>query len=88
VTLRSADPKDHPRIVTGFLVDGGDMEIMIKGVRKMRDILACDPLKSLVREEVLPGPSATGDDQIVSHIKRFVKTVYHPMGHGAHGHGR
>ena len=80
VTLRSADPKDHPRIVTGFLADGGDMETMIKGVRKMRDILACDPLKSLVREEVLPGPSATGDDQIVSHIKRFVKTVYHPMG--------
>ena len=29
---------------------------------------------------MLPGPSATGDDQIVSHIKRFVKTVYHPMG--------
>lgn len=80
VTLRSADPKDHPKIVTGFLSDDSDMETMIKGVRRMRDILACDPLKSLVREEVLPGPSVTERSALVSHIKRFVKTVYHPMG--------
>ncbi|MGH6858758.1 MAG: GMC family oxidoreductase, partial [Phyllobacterium sp.] len=80
VRLRSVNPKDHPKIVTGFLSDEGDMETMIKGVRKMRDIFACDPLRSLVREEVLPGPSAVGREQLVSHIKRFVKTVYHPMG--------
>lgn len=80
VTLRSADPSDLPHIVTGFLSHQDDLDTMIKGVRRLREVFSCEPLKSLLSREVLPGTDVQDHDGLVAHIKRFVKTVYHPMG--------
>lgn len=56
------------------------MEKMILGLRKVRDVFAQQPLAGLIKSEALPGADCTTDAQLSEHIRKFVKTVYHPMG--------
>ncbi len=80
VRLASADPNDYPRIRTAFLTEKEDMETMVASIRKLRDIINHDPLRKLVKNEAIPGENCTSDEQIRAHIRKFTKTVYHPVG--------
>jgi choline dehydrogenase len=42
--------------------------------------MAAAPLRDIVREEILPGASATSDAALDEHLRRTVKTDYHPVG--------
>ncbi|MDA4809841.1 GMC oxidoreductase, partial [Enterobacter hormaechei] len=54
VSLRSADPKAAPKIEIGFLTEDADLNEMIEGVKKTREIIrqkSWDPLRG---REVTP----------------------------------
>ncbi|AXT36248.1 sorbosone dehydrogenase [Phaeobacter sp. LSS9] len=80
VGLASANPEDLPSIRTGFLSDSYDMDTMIRGLKKMREIMQREPLKTMIKSEALPGAACQTDEQLTDHLRKFTKTVYHPMG--------
>lgn len=56
VMLASADPGAKPIIDPRYFVDEGDLDILVAGVRKARDIAAHEPLAAVTAGEITPGP--------------------------------
>lgn len=80
VKLASTDPKDQPLVDPNYFEDPEDLRLSVEGVRQARRILASDPLREIIRTEVFPGAERQDDAALADHAKRFVKTVYHPVG--------
>lgn len=86
VRLRSPDPRDLPLVNPNYLGNSDDVAHLREGMRTARQILDASPLRDLVREEILPGAGATSDAALDEHIRRTVKTDYHPVGTCRMGH--
>jgi choline dehydrogenase len=80
VWLRSADPADHPRILTNTLSEDEDMAAMVAGVKLGREIAARGPLAEIVTEELRPGPGVVDDEEIVADLRARTELLYHPSG--------
>jgi choline dehydrogenase len=80
VRLASADPLAPPRVDPQFFGDPEDLRSTIAGLRYAREVLATSPVKEMVARELLPGPTASSDDDLASHCRCTVKTNYHPVG--------
>lgn len=80
VRLASRDPGALPEIRTNFLSEDEDLETILKALRKLRSVFDQEPLRRLVRGEAMPGREVEDDEDFKAHIRRFAKTVYHPMG--------
>lgn len=80
VRLRSANPDDLPLINPNYLGHPDDVAHLREGMRVARAILAARPLAGIVGKEILPGPDKTSDAALDSHVRRTVKTDYHPVG--------
>jgi choline dehydrogenase len=80
VRLRSADPAAPPLVNPGYLAHPDDLRHLREGLRAAREILTAAPLADIVRGEILPGPEAASDAALDEHIRRTVKTDYHPVG--------
>jgi choline dehydrogenase len=80
VRLRSADPDDQPLVNPNYLGEPSDVRHLREGMRVARRILGASPLKEIVRSEILPGERTVSDADIDAHVRRTVKTDYHPVG--------
>jgi choline dehydrogenase len=78
--LRSADPADLPLVNPNYLADPADLGHLREGMREARRILEYRPLKDIVDVELFPGPGAADDTALDKHVRRTVKTDYHPVG--------
>jgi choline dehydrogenase len=79
--LRSADPRDKPRILTGSLSEPEDVQALVAGMRKAREIAAAQPLADAVAREIFPGPGVgDSDEELAEDIRRRVELIYHPVG--------
>lgn len=78
ITLKSADPFTHPRIVANAYSTGEDVAEMLAAVKYLRRIAAEDPLRSLIAEELRPGPSVRTDEDLIADFRARSGTVYHP----------
>jgi len=85
VGLRSADPRDHPRIRLGLFQHEVDRQAAREMVRFMREFFATEPLASLVRQELLPGAAAQSQDEVDAVIRSVIQTGMHPAGTCAMG---
>ncbi|MGB7243455.1 MAG: GMC family oxidoreductase N-terminal domain-containing protein [Sulfitobacter sp.] len=70
VRLRSSDERDAPIVFANYLSDERDRRVSVGILRYIRHLFNHEPLKSLVAEELLPGPDITEDDEI---IRAFVE---------------
>lgn len=72
VRLRSADPRDTPRIDFRYFQEGNhdtevrDLDPMVEAVKFARSLVAGS---EWLEEEVLPGPSVQSDEEIKSYIR-------------------
>lgn len=80
VTLRSADPADQPLVNCNFFGDPDDLRLTLKSLAVARELLATEPFKSKIAEELLPGPAATSEADLGAFAGQTVKTNYHPVG--------
>jgi len=80
VRLRNTDPSAPPMISTNFLNNEDDLQRSIAALRFARKVIAAQPLRGMVSQEVWPGPGADTDEALARHCYRTVKTVYHPVG--------
>ncbi len=78
ITLNSADPFAHPKIVANAFSTDHDVAEMLLAVKFLRRIAAQDPLRSLIAEELRPGPTVHSDDDLIADFRARSGTVYHP----------
>ena len=80
VTLRSADPKDDPRILFNYMSDPQDWEDFRTCIRLTREIFAQEAFKPFVKHEIQPGAALQSDDELNGFIREHVESAYHPCG--------
>lgn len=80
VRLRSADPDDPPAITSNFLTDPKDIRAVISGIRKIREIMATEPVASRIRSEQLPGREVQTDEDILAYMEKHGNSAMHPVG--------
>ncbi len=61
VWLRSADPRDPPRIIFNCYSAPNDLPTLREGVRRGRDIANQKPMDEFRGVELAPGPNAQSD---------------------------
>lgn len=78
VTLRSADPRDKPKIQFNLLATEGDRAAFRRIVHFTRDLFAKADAAALVSRELLPGPDVQTDEQIDAFVRSVIGTAMHP----------
>ncbi|WP_088283943.1 GMC family oxidoreductase [Ideonella sp. A 288] len=78
--LASADPMAAPRIDPNFLGAPEDLERMVVGVKKMRQVLGQPALDGLRGREFSASAQARSDAEIAQFIRQYADTIYHPVG--------
>ena len=79
VTLKSPDPYDDPNIDPKFLSHPDDMEDMIKGYKKMMNIMNSSSFSKYTNDTLRP-ININDDKEIEQAIREEADTVYHPVG--------
>ena len=78
VKLRSSNPLDHPVIQANFLSTQYDVDVLLWGIKRGRDLIASSPFDGLRGPELLPGPDVKTDQDIVDYIRNTAITEWHP----------
>ncbi len=78
ISIRSSDPKVHPKILANAFSTDHDVEEMLLAVKYLRRIAAEEPLASLIAEELRPGTVVSSDADLINDFKQRSGTVYHP----------
>jgi len=74
VTLRSADPRDPPRVNFRYFEEGSDAEgrdlrAMVDSIRFVRRMTAPLIARGLIAEEMAPGSSVETDEALADHVR-------------------
>jgi choline dehydrogenase len=80
VSIGSPDPMADPIIKTNYLSTERDCEVMIEGLRIVRNIYNQPSFRKLWKQERVPGPLFLTDQDILSAIRKMAGTVYHLVG--------
>jgi choline dehydrogenase len=78
VRIKCADPRHPPAIAPRYLSAAKDRDVMVKGLRALRRILAAPALSAFIEAEHDPGPDCASDDDLLDFARRKGSTVYHP----------
>jgi choline dehydrogenase len=80
VTLRSADPADHPKIEFNYMSDPQDWIDFRKCIRLTREIFAQAAFDPFRGREIQPGEAAQSDEALDDFIREHAESAYHPCG--------
>lgn len=80
VALASRDPMALPLVDPQFLADPEDMQRMVRGFQRTREILAQPALARLGAKELAASANARTDAEIEQFIRQYADTIYHPVG--------
>ena len=87
VSLRSADPADHPKILFNFLKEPEDRRAMREGIRIVRDMYSRGPVGEMIDRELKPGVDCKSDDELDAYIRASMDLDHHPTSTCAMGAG-
>ena len=80
VTLRSADPRDPPKILFNYLSDPADLEDFRTAIRLTREVFGQEAMRPYVKSEIQPGDAVQSDAELDAFIREHVESAYHPCG--------
>ncbi|MEX0589711.1 MAG: GMC oxidoreductase [Xanthobacteraceae bacterium] len=80
VKLCSADPADPPRIQFNLLTAQADLDTMLRGVRRCREMFGQEPLRGIIEGELAPGAAVQSDAELAEAIRREAGHRSHPAG--------
>jgi choline dehydrogenase len=80
VRIRSGDMHDAPSIQPNYLATDLDRRTTVAGVRFARRVADTEPMASLMKREVRPGPQAQSDDELLHFCREYGQTIFHPSG--------
>jgi len=87
VSLRSADARDRPKVLTNFLKEESDRVRLREAVRFTRRFFGTNAASRLVSAELGPGPDVQSDDAIDEWNRAMVMSGGHPTSTCAMGTG-
>ena len=89
ITLRSADPRDPPKIFANYLGTEFDKDTTIAGVKLMREVMRAAGLRRRHRgRSSRRGRTGRSDAALTAWLKQAGGTTLHPVGTCKMGHGR
>jgi len=88
IELKSANPADKPSMFFNYFSDKRDLDEMVEGVHKTRQLVSQRAFDELRGDEIDPGSNAKTDDEIRHAIRDMTETDYHPCGTCRMGHGK
>ena len=77
VTINSANTADPPLIDLGFFTNQADVDIMLAGIERVRDLWSATNIT--IGPETLPGPNIASRDDLLQYSKSAVQ----PLGHAS-----
>ncbi|MCY4589522.1 MAG: GMC family oxidoreductase N-terminal domain-containing protein [Alphaproteobacteria bacterium] len=80
IHLASADAADPPTIRFNFLSTVDDRTKLLAAMRIARDWMGAPALEGFVGEEIAPGVSRAGDEELLDWVRQTAETTYHPVG--------
>ena len=80
IEIGSRDPFAPPKIHPNYLTASEDMAELLEGVRFMRKLAATPSMRSIIEEELKPGPAVQSEDDLTADIRLRCGTVFHPVG--------
>jgi choline dehydrogenase len=78
VRLASADPHHHPLIDPNYFADPADLDLLLRGVKVMRDIMAQAQIAQYLGGELGAWKGANSDAEIIAAIRATAYTGHHP----------
>ena len=78
--LGSADAADAPHIDPAYLKEPEDLQLLLDGIRKCREICSHPEMSEHLGEEISPGADRSSDEELIEEIRLRAGTVYHPVG--------
>ena len=87
ILLRSADPREPPRIVYNFFSAPNDLPRLREGFKRARDVAYQKPMEPFRGTETSPGEQVKTDAEIDAFIRKTAITAHHPCGTCAMGIG-
>lgn len=85
VRILSADPAQPPRVEVSYVDTDYDRKVSVAMFRRMREIVAQQPIADMLFSEIEPGPVVEDDDSIVRAGMLYGGTGYHASGACAMG---
>jgi choline dehydrogenase len=79
ISIKSADPRVHPKIAANVFSTDHDVEEMLEAVKFIRTIASQPAMKEIIKSEIAPGPSVQSDEHVILDFRRRSGTVYHPV---------
>lgn len=80
ITLRSADPRQDPRIFFNYMSHDSDWTDFRQGIRLVRDIFGQQAFKPYYKHEIQPGDDARSDEALDAFVRDHAESAYHPCG--------
>jgi choline dehydrogenase-like flavoprotein len=79
VRLRSADPTWAPAIDAGYLTDERDLDALVCGVERAREIASSGPLAAVLVGEWSPGGTVHSREGLRRAVRDTLESLYHPV---------
>lgn len=80
ITLRSANALTVPNIRPNYFSSEEDIEGMLAGIKKVREIAHAPAFNAYAGPEYLPGAHIKTDEELVYYMRDRAETLYHPVG--------
>lgn len=81
VLARTKNPLDKPEIDFNFCAEQEDVDFLVEGFKRLREIMHADCWNGVLGKEILPeGVTLDTDEQIIANLGKITETVYHPVG--------
>lgn len=80
ITLRDGNPISKPLIDANYLAHQSDLDALVIGFKKSREILSQPAFNPYFLSEYEPGKNVQSDEAIKEYIRQRAETLYHPVG--------
>jgi len=80
VNIGSTKPEAPPVIEANYLSTDNDKQLMLRGMRVVRELAAAPALAEIINQELSPGLSVDDDEAMLEYIRLSAWTVFHPCG--------
>jgi choline dehydrogenase len=78
VRIKSADPASPPAIQPNYMSAAVDRDVMIAGMRLLRNVMGQPAIRRYIVEELNPGPRCTSDADLLDYAREKGTTIFHP----------
>ena len=87
IALKSADPSVKPAQHFNYFSEPSDLQELVEGIMKARDLVAQRAFDGLRGVELKPGPDVRTPAEIAQAVRQTAATDYHPCGTCSMGQG-